>query len=29
MDDRERFVNTLTGKPVDRVPFIKLSLIHI
>jgi hypothetical protein len=24
MDDRERFVNTLTGRPVDRVPFIKV-----
>jgi len=24
MDDRERFINTLTGRPVDRVPFIKV-----
>ncbi|MBT4502239.1 MAG: hypothetical protein HOC74_31185 [Gemmatimonadetes bacterium] len=24
MNDRERFVNTLTGRPVDRVPFIKV-----
>ena len=24
MTDRERFVRTLTGKPVDRVPFIKV-----
>lgn len=24
MNDRERFVRTLTGKPVDRVPFIKV-----
>ena len=24
MDDRERFVKTLTGRPVDRVPFIKV-----
>lgn len=24
MDHRERFVRTLTGKPVDRVPFIKV-----
>jgi uroporphyrinogen-III decarboxylase len=24
MTDRERFVNTLTGRPVDRVPFMKI-----
>jgi len=24
MNDRERFVNTLTGRPVDRVPFMKI-----
>ena len=24
MNTRERFVRTLTGKPVDRVPFMKV-----
>jgi len=24
MDTRERFVRTLTGKPADRVPFVKV-----
>lgn len=25
MDDRERSVNTLNGRPVDRVPFVSVS----